>query len=141
MQILAVQFDIAWEDPPANYAKVRAMLRANPPRPGALVCLPEMCATGFSMNTDLVAESEPRATEKFLSETAQEFNAFVLGGLASRGGDGCVRNECVVFDSTGLLIARYGKLHPFTPGGESSCYTKGGEVTTFRWGDFIVAPF
>src|SRR4051812_24687388 len=94
MQIVIVQIDIAWEDPPANYAKIRRLLAGAPPRAGAVVVLPEMFATGFSMNVAAVAEAEPRPTERFLADLAREFGCFVVGGLASRDG-ACVRNECV----------------------------------------------
>jgi predicted amidohydrolase len=141
MQIAIVQLDIAWEDRESNYAKVRKMLQDDPPAPGALVCLPEMFATGFSMNVSDVAEREPRATERFLAQLAQELGVCALGGFASHSGDECGRNECVVFDSAGILVARYGKLHPYTPSGEKSCYTPGDSLVTFGWGEFTVAPF
>ena len=55
MQVIGVQLDIVWEDPAANHAKVRSLLAAAPPRAGALVVLPEMFASGFSMNAAGVA--------------------------------------------------------------------------------------
>jgi omega-amidase len=141
VQVVLVQLDIAWEDPAKNYAKVRELLRASPPRAGAMVILPEMFATGFSMNVATVAEREPRPTERSLAELAREHGVYVMGGLASRIDERCVRNECVVFDAAGSIVARYGKLHPFTLGRESSCFTKGDTVTMFAWPGFVVAPF
>jgi omega-amidase len=141
VQVVVVQLDIAWEDRAANYAKVRQLLRASPPRAGAMVILPEMFATGFSMNVATVAEREPRPTEGFLAELSREHGVFVMGGLASRVDERCVRNECVVFDPAGSVVDRYGKLHPFTLGGESGCFTKGDAVVTFDLSGFVVAPF
>ena len=51
MQIACCQFDVAWEDKPANYRKVRAMVASARLDAGAMLLLPEMFATGFSMNT------------------------------------------------------------------------------------------
>ena len=56
MEIVALQFDIAWEDKPKNFAKVRSLLHSAAPERDTLVVLPEMFATGFSMNTALIAE-------------------------------------------------------------------------------------
>ena len=50
MNVMALQFDIAWENKPANYAKVRQLLAEAAPAKESLVVLPEMFATGFSMN-------------------------------------------------------------------------------------------
>ena len=40
MNVFAVQLDIAWEDKAANFRKVKALLDATPPAPGALVAIP-----------------------------------------------------------------------------------------------------
>ena len=45
MKITALQLDSAWEDPLANFARVRAMLADAPLEPGGLLVLPEMFAT------------------------------------------------------------------------------------------------
>ncbi|NJL73374.1 MAG: hypothetical protein HC888_18500 [Candidatus Competibacteraceae bacterium] len=56
MRIAAVQLDIQWEDKAANYKRVRRLLDDAPPAPGSLIVLPEMFATGFSMNVRAIAE-------------------------------------------------------------------------------------
>ena len=61
MQIVAVQADIAWEDKPANFARISKQLAGATIAPGALVVLPEMFATGFSMNVAGIAEAVRRA--------------------------------------------------------------------------------
>ena len=49
-RFLAAQLDIAWEDKAKNFKRVRTLLdRAKCP-PGLWWFLPEMFATGFSMN-------------------------------------------------------------------------------------------
>ena len=74
MQVFGVQFDIAWEDKAANYARVRTLIAgANPPA-GSLLVLPEMFATGFSMNVDAVAEAVDGPTQT---------PSFRLGGRAT----------------------------------------------------------
>ena len=63
MQVACCQFDIAWEDKPANFRKVAAMVREAELEPGTLLLLPEMFATGFSMNaaaTDRAARTGRR---------------------------------------------------------------------------------
>jgi predicted amidohydrolase len=141
MQLLCCQLEIAWEDKPANTARVAALLAAAKPPPGSLVVLPEMFATGFSMNVAGIGEAAPSPTEAFLAATAREQACFVLGGLVSIGADGRGRNEAVVCSPAGRPLARYAKLHPFTLGGESQHYAVGDQVVTFDWQGCMVAPF
>ena len=56
MKLIGCQFDLAWENQPANYAAVRRLLAAAPPPRGALVALPEMFATGFSMHVEAIVQ-------------------------------------------------------------------------------------
>ena len=125
MNLIALQLDIAWENKPANFARVRSLLENAVPEPGSLVALPEMFATGFSMNTNAIAEAYGGETEQFLAGVAKEFGIHLIAGAAMRGRDGKARNKALVFSPEGKLIAFYAKMHPFTPGGEADHYTAG----------------
>jgi predicted amidohydrolase len=140
MHLVACQFDIAWEDKPANFARVDELLRsARVPR-GSLVVLPEMFATGFSMNVERIAEPPGGPTEQFLSYMARGLESHVVGGLASLGSDGRARNVSLVVAPDGEVAARYTKLHPFTVGGEHEHYAAGQDVVTLACGPFTLAP-
>jgi predicted amidohydrolase len=141
VNVIALQLDIAWENKPANFAKVRRMLAEAAPAKDSLVVLPEMFATGFSMNTQLVAEPYGGPTEQFLADLAREFSTFLVAGAAVRGSDGRARNKALVFSPAGELIAFYVKMQPFAPGGESEHYVAGEKPTVFRWSDCTISPF
>ena len=113
MNVIALQFDIAWENKAANFEKVRRLLNNAEPEKDSLVVLPEMFATGFSMNTDRMAEAYGGETEQFLATTAGELGVCLIAGAAMRGRDGRVRNKALVFSPAGELIAFYAKMHPF----------------------------
>lgn len=139
--VVLVQPEIAWEDREANFARIGALLAANPPPPGALVVLPEMFAVGFSMNVAAIYDDEGGPTETFLAGLARRYEAYVLGGLVTRAPDGRGRNEAVVVGPDGARCARYAKLHPFSYAGEDRHYAPGEQVVTFGWQGFTVAPF
>lgn len=141
MQLVACQLDIAWEDKPANYQRARDLLGAADVRPGSLVALPEMFATGFSMHVDTIAEATDGPTHAFLAELAAQLKSHVVGGVVTRAADGRGRNEAVVFGPDGSLVARYAKLHPFSFAGETKYYEAGSGLASFRSGEFTVAPF
>ena len=141
MNVLGLQFDIEWENKPANFATVHRMLAAAAPDTNSLVVLPEMFAIGFSMNTALIAETYGGATEQFLANTAKEFGICLLAGVAARGRDGRTRNKALAFSPTGDLLSYYAKMRPFRPGGESTHYTAGEHTTVFHWDGASVSPF
>lgn len=141
MNIACVQFDITWENKAANYAKVLALLQSAKIPRESLVLLPEMFATGFSMDVAAIAEEQGGATEQFLAQTAREFEIFLLAGVVTRNSDGRGRNECIVFSPQGALLARYCKMQPFTLGGETACYQAGENAIVFQCGEISVAPF
>ena len=141
MNVIALQHDIAWEDKPANFAKVRKLLTEIAPPKGSLVALPEMFATGFSMKADTIAEAYGGPTEQFLANTAREFGVGLVAGAAMLGRDGRAQNKALVFSPTGELLAFYAKMQPFTPGGEPEHYQAGQKPVAFHWEDCTVSPF
>jgi omega-amidase len=139
--ILGLQFDIAWENKPANFATVRRLLAQAAPKKDSLVVLPEMFATGFSMNVNVVAEPYGGETEQFLAATARESGTYLIAGAPMRGRDGHARNKALIFSPEGELLAFYAKMRPFTPGGEKEHYIAGEHPVTFKWNETTVSPF
>ena len=58
MNVYAFQTDITWEDKVANYENIHTLGERYKPQPGGLIVLPEMFATGFSMQTAVTKEPE-----------------------------------------------------------------------------------
>jgi predicted amidohydrolase len=141
VNVLALQMDIAWENKAANYDKVAALLENARPERNALVVLPETFATGFSMNTDTVAEAQDGETGRFLARTAKQYGVCLIGGVAVRGRDERVRNQALVFSPAGERIRYYSKIHLFSPGGEARHYLPGDSPVTFQWDQWTVSPF
>jgi omega-amidase len=141
MQIIGCQIDIVWENKPANHDRVRELLSSSPVKPDALVVLPEMFATGFSMHVNTIAEPGAGETQTFLAELAKEFRSYVLGGVVTRAADGRGRNEAIVYGPDGQQVTRYCKLHPFSYAGETKYYQAGETGALFTCHDFQVAPF
>lgn len=141
MKILACQLDIIWEDRDANHQRVREMLAQANPSPGDMLVLPEMFASGFSLDVAKIADNPSGATQAFLAELARRHRIYIVGGIVMRADDGRGRNQAIVVGPDGAEIVRYHKIHPFSFGGETDRYSAGDHVVTFAWGDFVVAPF
>ena len=141
MNVIGLQLDIVWENKPANFDKVRQILTKAAPEKDSFVVLPEMFATGFSMNAEAIAESYGGETEQFLAKTAKDFGICIVAGAAMRARDGRARNKALVFSPAGELIAFYAKIKPFSPGSEGQHYTAGERPTVFRFSDWNISPF
>ena len=141
MKLIGVQLDIVWEDKPATFDRVRRLLETQRPQARALLVLPEMFSTGFSMNVAKIQEASERQAEAFLRSLAQDYHVYVLGGVVNVGPDARGRNQALAFAPDGRELARYDKIHPFTLGEEGKHYTGGEAVVLFNWDDFSVAPF
>jgi len=140
MQVAACQLDVAWEDKEANFARVRELLAAAHIEPGGLLVLPEMFATGFSMDAERLAEGPHGPTHEFLSGLAAEHRCNVLAGLIRRSYKGAPHNEALLLGPSGHEITRYAKLQPFALGGEARHYAAGGDVTVVECQGFQLAP-
>jgi omega-amidase len=142
MNIYCCQLDIAWEDRDANFRKVEELLASAEPERGSLALLPEMFATGFSMNVAGIAEDSAEGpTVRFLSRQAVKLGVYLVGGFVTRGGDGMGRNVLAMIAPDGRRVADYAKIHPFSVGEESRHYAGGERVCTFAWEDATVSPF
>src|SRR5574340_880531 len=141
MHLACCQLDIAWLDKQANYRRVSELVAAARLAPGTLLLLPEMFATGFTMDTAAAAEPADGPTARFLAELAGKHKLYVQGGMVVAGAaGGKPRNEALVFDPGGRLLARYAKLHLFSYARENEFYTPGEAPLVYELGDALAAP-
>lgn len=151
MKVTGIQCDLVWEDASANRSRLRPRIEAAAAAGAALVVLPEMWPSGFSMATDRVAEPEGGASERFLVEMARATGAAVGGSIAQVPGGGGgrpsppvsaggrPRNVFVLATAAGA-VHRYAKIHPFSYGAESQHYDAGTDVVTAEVGGVRVTP-
>ncbi len=139
-RVFAFQYDIAWQDKPTNFDRVDQMVNRAVPPPGSLLVLPEMFATGFSMDVDAVGETAHGRTGEFLSSLARKWACFVVGGVVSQADENLGSNDAVVFSPDGCRVLTYRKMHPFSYGGETDHYAAGQDLAVFDWQGLKVCP-
>lgn len=141
MFVHCCQFSPAWEDKASNYEALVALLDDSDIRKDSLVVLPELFATGFSMDFARLAEPLDAApTLNFLADQARDRSCHILAGIALRGKDE-LTNDAVLVSPSGEVSGRYRKIHPFTPSGEKAAASAGREVVTMSLGQWTLAPF
>jgi predicted amidohydrolase len=132
MKIAAVQGDIDWEAPKANFERLAPKISAAAADGARLVLLAEMFATGFSMATDKVAEPEGGPTEEFLREQATTHGIYIGGSCpVATAGDVRPYNRFVLVGPAGEAVF-YDKIHPFGYGGETEHYAAGAGTLTIE---------
>lgn len=138
MNVLAVQFDIEWENPAENHRRVDALVDAHAPSPNTLIVLPEMFASGFTDNLENATDPDG-ATARYCAELARRTRCNLIAGLADRAPSGRGRNLAVWFDPAGARQQTYHKVHPFFVT-EAPCFEGGTTHSIWSMQDWRVQP-
>ena len=128
--VAAVQHDIVWEDPAANFAALAPRIEAAAGDGARLVVLAEMFSTGFSMRSDVIAEHPDGPTATFLLEQAARHGIWVGGSMPERTPGATLPTNTFVLASPQGVTHRYAKVHPFTYAREDEHYSRGATVAT-----------
>lgn len=130
MKVAAIQHDIVWEDPSANFARLAVMLDAAAEQGARLAVLTEMYSTGFSMDTDRIAEPLGGPSTQFLVEQARTHGMWVCGSLPERSEDHALPYNQLVLAAPDGVVHRYAKIHPFTYAREQDHFAAGAQRVT-----------
>ena len=122
LQIALIQTALAWENPAENRSNFEKRIR-DIQSDIDMVLLPEMFASGFSMEPWQVAEPMDGDTVKWMRALAQETGFYLGGSLAIKDG-GNYYNRLILMSPDGK-IQTYDKRHTFTLAGEDKVYTAG----------------
>ncbi len=138
MKVALLQLDIAWEDVPANHARSSRLLSQAAALGARLAILPEMFATGFSLDGRRIAQPAAGPTEAFLRERASTLGLHLLAGVAEAA-EPLPANRALLVSPDGS-VKRYTKIHPFSFAGEEKAMGSGGEVVTWDVEGLRVTP-
>jgi len=122
LPVLALQIDIAWEDPEANHAAVAALLARIRPAPGTLVLLPELFDTGFTCDLGPLRRAQSLI---WAAEVARAHGICLCVAHGVVGEDGRGRNRMTFVGPGGPSRHPYEKIHPFGLGGETRSFEAG----------------
>ncbi|MDX1685049.1 MAG: amidohydrolase [Saprospiraceae bacterium] len=136
MKITLVQFDIQWEDAPANLKKVDQLIR--PLKDSDIIILPEMFSTGFSMNAESLAEPMGGPTVNEMKKWAGQLDALIMGSVIIMDKD-AYYNRMIAAHPNGQ-INTYDKRHLFSYAGEEKYYSAGEDVEVFTYKDLRILP-
>jgi predicted amidohydrolase len=128
MRVAGIQFELAWEQPEENFRRATPLLEQAKAAGAGLALLPEMFATGFSMEAAKCAACSD-ATRAFLRASAQRLRLHVAGGHAEPAAPRPC-NALSLFAPDGSEPLHYRKIHPFSLAGEERAYSGGDALPT-----------
>jgi len=130
MKVAAIQHDIVWEDRDANLARYPDLVRGAAATGARLIVMTEMFSSGFSMNTELVAEDPDGPSAEMLRNLASEVDAWLCASIPMQhpGQDRPHNTLCLVAPSG--ATHHYRKIHPFTYSTEPEHYDAGTDFLT-----------
>ncbi|MFC1575801.1 nitrilase-related carbon-nitrogen hydrolase [Gemmatimonadota bacterium] len=138
VMVAGLQMDLAWEDPQENFRRAEEMVKRAASAQARFLVLPEMFATGFSMDAAKVS-AFAEETRAFLAGLARTHGVSVLGGYAEPA-EPRPANACSIFDPSGEETLHFRKLHPFSLAGEDESYLAGDSVETVEVEGIRVTP-
>jgi len=138
MKVAAIQMDVAWEQVDRNLRRAGQLVARAADEGADLVVLPEMFATGFSMNAEALAEPPGGPIEIFCAAMARAHGIHLLGTKAMRTARR-PRNAALLFGPDGGRLATQFKLHPFTLAGEDQHFGPGRDLAITDLGGMKVS--
>jgi len=137
LHIATVQYDIEWHNINANLSKINTLLiRLN--SQVDLILLPEMFATGFTMQPELFCEEDYQSVQDWMHSVSKKYNAAVLGSFPAR-----VKNKFynrLYFIPPEGPLQFYDKRHLFTMGDEPQHYVAGEKMRIIEYNGWKLYP-
>jgi predicted amidohydrolase len=131
MKLSLAQFEVARADCRANIKRI-AESAAQASASGAdLLCLPEMCTTGFDWKYNRSHLDSAGADAEQIGSIAATHGLAICGSFLEKTESGRPANCFHYFDANGRLLIRYRKLHLFTLFHEERHVEAGHEVIAF----------
>ncbi len=136
MNISLIQTSLTWEDPQGNRANFEKLI--NGIGQTDLILLPEMFATGFTMQPKQVAETMEGGTIAWMKEMAAAKDCAITGSLVITENGSYYNRLLFVFpDGT---MKTYDKRHLFSLAGEDKSYTPGTEKLIVEYKGWKICP-
>jgi omega-amidase len=138
LKVTLFQYDIFWEDIDKNLKFLNGKL---PSLESAtdLIVLPEMFATGFSMNAEKLAEPMGGKTMTWMQQTARQYQCVVAGSIITKENNRFY-NRLIWMRPDGTY-EYYDKRHLFAMGKEHDHYTPGEKRLIVELKGWKIAPF
>jgi omega-amidase len=137
MKVTLIQTDLIWQDKVANLQRFDALISAHDETTDVII-LPEMFTTGFSMQTEMLAEATESATLAQMKVWAAAKNAAICGSIIVEE-EGNYYNRLLWVQPDGKFFY-YDKKHLFGLAEEDKFYKAGETKLIVEWRGWKICP-
>ncbi len=132
------EYDTGWQDPPHSLARAEEIARQAKAIGADLLVLPEMCATGFTMEAGGFADPMDGPFVQTLSSMAAQNSFWIVAGVAMKR-EGRYLNSALTFAPDGSVVGTYDKQRLFEFAGENKVYSAGSMPCVLDIAGFSIA--
>ncbi len=132
MKVALIQLNPVWENTSDSIKQVEGL--TDKFEEADLLVFPEMSLTGYTMNSQKLAEELDGESTVYFIELARQLKKHIVAGIIEKAEDKTY-NSAVHFNRDGLISARYRKIHPFSMAEEHKYYSPSNEVVTTKIDD------
>ena len=138
INLALLQANLAWEKPNENFNNFEKLLKTLKNKPDIIV-LPEMFSTGFSMDSNRLAEKEKTSQSlKWMKSISQEYNSLIIGSLIIHEKENYFNRLYAVFP-TGKF-KKYDKKHLFRMANEHHHFSAGKNKLVIEYLSWKICP-
>ncbi|MDD6210162.1 MAG: nitrilase family protein [Bacteroidales bacterium] len=136
LRISLFQYDIAWENKAENLSRVERALSLVSGKSDLMV-LPEMFSTGFSMQSDRLAETVEGETIMCLSGMARKYDIAVAGSFVAVENNRYYNRAFFITPQNEYYF--YDKRHLFSMGSENKYFSAGNKPLIVHYKDWNIS--
>ncbi|MGD2034643.1 MAG: amidohydrolase [Bacteroidales bacterium] len=136
LKIVLLQYDIIWQDISANLEKVEKLLAGMKESPD-LIILPEMFATGFTMEPWLFDNHSGSVVHDWMTRMAKEYGVAVTGSNPVQESNDYYNRLHFISPEDNHI---YDKKHLFAMGDETKHYKAGNKQKTIGFRGWNIMP-
>lgn len=131
MILCTAQISPCWQNPEQTLAQIKKRIAEAIECDASLISFPEQVTTGWDPVEGVNhVQTEDGQIISTLREYARDFSIGILGSYREYHLPR-PRNTAVAIGSDGQILARYSKIHLFSPGGEDRTYDPGESLSVF----------
>lgn len=132
-RICSAQIAGCWDNPGASIEKIRPFVQHAAASGASLISFPEQFATGWDPRSGTLSEMQTGEIVSAFREMAKENTISILGSFREKNAPR-PKNTALAIGPDGTILAKYSKIHLFSPGGEDQGFSPGSELGIFRVG-------
>lgn len=140
MRLALGEYDTGWQNPQISLDRAADLVGRAAAAGARLLVLPEMCPSGFTMDSARFAEPLDGRSATRLAGLARDSGIWILAGMATRR-TGRAYNSALLLNPSGQLAAAYDKQKVFDYAGEGASYTAGEGPVVFEVDGVRLSPF